>query len=105
MKTMPYPRYPTLFQVNTRVYLSERTAELGRPATLDDIPDRVLDEWTQAGFDLIWFLGVWQTGSAGRQVSESDLEWLAEYQRVLPGFHLSDICGSCFAIQDSILFG
>jgi hypothetical protein len=97
---MLYPRYPSLFQVNTRVYLSERTAELGRPATLDDIPNRVLDEWAQAGFDLVWFLGSWQTGPAGRRVSESNLEWLAEYQRGLPDFRLSDICGSCFAIQD-----
>ena len=91
---MLYPRYPSLFQVNTRVYLSERTAELGRPATLDDIPNRALDEWAQAGFDLVWFLGIWQTGPAGRRVSESNPEWLAEYQRVLPDFRLSDICGS-----------
>jgi glycosidase len=97
---MLYPRYPALFQVNTRVYLSERTAELGRPATLDDIPNRALDEWAQAGFDLVWFLGIWQTGPAGRRVSESNPEWLAEYPRVLPDFRLSDICGSCFAIQD-----
>jgi hypothetical protein len=73
---------------------------LGRPATLDDVPDRALDEWAQAGFDLIWFLGVWQTGPAGRRVSQSNQEWLAEYPRVLPDFQLADICGSCFAIQD-----
>jgi hypothetical protein len=97
---MLYPRYPALFQGNTRVYLSERTAELGRPATLDDIPNRALDEWAQAGFDLVWFLGIWQTGPAGRRVSESNPAWLAEYQQVLPDFRLSDICGSCFAIQD-----
>lgn len=97
---MRYPRYPSLFQVNTRVYMSERTAELGRLAILDDIPDRVLGEWKEAGFDLVWFLGIWQTGPVGRQVSESNLEWLEEYHRVLPDFHPSDICGSCFAIQD-----
>jgi hypothetical protein len=95
-----HPRYPSLFQVNTRVYLSERAADLGRPATLDDVPDVTLDQWAQAGFDLIWFLGVWQTGLAGRRVSESNPEWLAEFQRVLPDFSMSDICGSCFAIQD-----
>ena len=97
---MSHPRYPSLFQVNTRVYLSERAAELGRPATLHDVPDLTLDKWAQAGFDLIWFLGVWQTGPAGRRVSESNQEWLAEYRRVLPDFRMSDVCGSCFAIQD-----
>jgi hypothetical protein len=97
---MSSPRYPSLFQVNTRVYLSERATELGRPATLDDVPDQVIEEWSRAGFDFVWFLGVWQTGPAGRRVSQSNLGWLAEYARVLADFRPEDICGSCFAVQD-----
>ena len=97
---MANPRYPSLFQVNTRAYLSERTAKAGRPATLDDVPDEHLDEWAKAGFYLVWFLGVWQTGPAGQGVSASNQGWLAEYQRVLPDFRMSDVCGSCFAIRD-----
>ena len=56
----------SLFQVNTRVRLSELSVELGRPATLDDIPDAELDRLAADGFDLVWFLGVWQTGQAAR---------------------------------------
>jgi glycosidase len=97
---MDYPRYPSLYQVNTRVYLSQLAAESGRPATLDEVPDRAIDEWAQAGYDLVWFLGVWQTGPAGRRVSASNPGWLEEYRRVLPDFQISDVCGSCFAIQD-----
>src|SRR5512138_695899 len=97
---MKSPRYPSLFQVNTRAYLSELTTGLDHPATLDDVPGTQLDEWAAAGFDLVWFLGVWQTGPAGRQVSESTPGWLAEYRRVLPDFHMSDVCGSCFSVQD-----
>ena len=97
---MSVVRYPSLFQVNTRVTLSERAAELGRPATLDDIPDGTLDDWSMAGFDYVWFLGVWQTGEVGRKVSASKPEWLEEYRRTLPGFQPSDICGSCFAIRE-----
>jgi hypothetical protein len=97
---MSSPRYPSLFQVNTRVYLAGRAVELSRPATLDDVPDQALDDWAQKGFDLVWFLGVWQTGPAGLRVSQSNQEWLAEYPRVLPDFELSDISGSCFAIQE-----
>ena len=40
---MPTPRYPALFQVNTRVRLSELSAALGRKASLDDIPDAEID--------------------------------------------------------------
>jgi hypothetical protein len=66
------PRYPALFQVNTRVRLSELGATLGRRATLDDIPDAELDRLARDGFDLVWFLGVWQTGEAARKVSASN---------------------------------
>ena len=97
---MSQPRYPALFQVNTRVRLSELAAALGRPATLDDIPDAELDRLAADGFDLVWFLGVWQTGEAARRVSRSNPEWLAEYQRVLPDFREEDVCGSCFAVRD-----
>jgi len=98
--TMASPRYPSLFQINTRVRLSEISAALNRPATLDDIPDAELDQLAAEGFDLVWFLGVWQTGEAGRRVSASAPELLAEYQRVLPDLQEADICGSCFAIHN-----
>lgn len=97
---MSAPRYPSLIQVNTRVRLSELSAALGRPATLDDITDAELDQFARDGFDLVWFLGVWQTGEAARRVSASNPEWLAEYRRVLPDFHESDVAGSCFAVRD-----
>ena len=96
---MDRPRYPSLFQVNTRAYLSQRACELGRPATLDDVPDEALDAWARAGFDLIWLLGVWQTGPAARRVSATKAEWLEEYRRALPDFAPEDVCGSCFAVQ------
>jgi len=97
---MTTPRYPSLFQINTRVRLSELTATLGRPATLDDVTDAELDQLAHDGFDLVWFLGVWQTGEAARRVSATNPEWLAEYHRVLPDVRDADICGSCFAIRD-----
>ncbi|HQR44491.1 MAG TPA: alpha-amylase family glycosyl hydrolase [Thermoanaerobaculia bacterium] len=97
---MPGPRYPSLFQVNTRVRLSELSWALGRPATLDDIPDGELDRLAADGFDLVWYLGVWQTGEAARRVSRSKREWLEEYRRVLPDFREEDVTGSCFAVRD-----
>jgi len=97
---MSAPRYPSLFQINTRVRLSELGAALGRPATLDDVTDAELDRLARNGFDLVWFLGVWQTGEAARRVSASNPEWLAEYHRILPDFRGADVAGSCFAVRD-----
>src|SRR5512139_2419133 len=97
---MSAPRYPSLFQINTRVRLSELAAALGRPATLDDLPDAELDRLARDGFDLVWLLGVWQTGEAARRVSATNPEWRDEYRRVLPDFRETDVAGSCFAVRD-----
>jgi glycosidase len=90
--------YPSLYQINTRVWLRELANTLGRPATLADIPGEFLDQIASLGFDYVWFLGLWQTGSAGRQVSLSHPEWLQEFQATLPGFTEADVSGSPFAV-------
>jgi Alpha amylase, catalytic domain len=90
--------YPSLYQVNTRVWLTELSRTLNRPATLDDIPNTELDRFAEMGFDWIWFLSVWQTGPAGRRISRSNPEWRREFTETLPDLRESDIGGSGFAI-------
>lgn len=48
---MKTPRYPALYQIDTRVWLTQLTRKLGRRATLDDIPDSELDHFADRGFD------------------------------------------------------
>ena len=95
---MALARYPVLFQINTRVWLTELGRALGRPATLDDIPDAALDRLAEQRFDWVWFLSVWQIGLAGQQVSRRNPEWRKEFQETLPDLQEDDIAGSGFAI-------
>ena len=60
------PRHPVLYQINTRVWLTDLSELLGRPATLDDISDEQLDRLKRLGFDWIYLLGIWQTIRASR---------------------------------------
>src|SRR5215207_3795210 len=76
--------YPLLFQINTRVWLTELSHALRRPATLDDIPDAELDRLSTMCFDWIWFLSVFQTGPAGQRVSRTNAEWRREFEETLP---------------------
>src|SRR5262245_7449233 len=95
---MPHAPFPTLFQVNTRVWLTDLSRSRGRPATLDDIPDAELDRFAQLGFDWIWLLSGWQTGLAGQQVSRTNSEWRREFEHTLPDLRDDDIAGSGFAV-------
>ena len=92
------PRYPSLYQINTRVWLTNLSAHLQRPATLDDVGDDELDRLAGLGFDWIWLLSVWQTGAAGRRVSRANPEWRREFQHTLADLTEDDIAGSGFAI-------
>src|ERR1700741_3681660 len=92
--------YPSLYQINTRVWLTDLSHALGRRATLDDVPDVELDSLPQKGFDWVWFLSVWQTGLASQQVSRTNPEWRREFQETLPDLRDEDISGSGFAITD-----
>jgi hypothetical protein len=96
--SMASVRYPSLFQINTRVWLKELSRRLSRPATLDDVPDAELDRLAEMGFDWVWLLSVWQTGPLARQVSRTNAEWRKEFQETLSDLSEEDICGSGFAI-------
>jgi hypothetical protein len=86
----PLPTNPALYQIYTRILLGE----MGPGATLSDVPDSLLDRFA-SHFDILWLLGVWQTGPAGREVSRTQPGWRED----LPDVKDEDICGSPFAIQ------
>jgi hypothetical protein len=92
------PRYPSLYQINTRLWLTELGRSLNRPATLDDIADAQLDRLSERGFDFVWLLSVWQTGPAGRAISCANPEWRNEFLATLPDLSDADIAGSGFAV-------
>jgi hypothetical protein len=92
-------RHPALYQVNTRVLLGEVGRSLGRPATLDDVPDAFIDQIAARGFEWVWPLGVWQTGAAAREISRTRPALRESYAHDLPDWRDEDVVGSPFAVQ------
>ena len=90
--------HPLLYQINTRVLMAGMARTLGRPVSFDDIPDEALIAIASLGFGWVWFLGVWQTGQAGRAISRDNALWRKQFEQALPDLTQSDICGSPFAI-------
>lgn len=91
-------KYPVLYQVNTRVWLTELSTKLGRKATLDDFPDSELDKIAEMGFNWVWLLSVWQTGEVGKLISRNYPGWQKDFRETLPDINEEDIAGSGFAI-------
>lgn len=96
--TRPASRYPALLEINTRVWLRRLSRQAGRPVTLAEIDEATLDDIARRGFDWVWLLSVWQTGTASRAVSRDNPAWQAEFRSALPDLRPDDICGSGFAV-------
>jgi len=97
---MKQPKYPSLYQINTRVWLTALSRDLGRRAILDDIPDTALDQLKEMGFDWLWFLSVWCTGEQGCKISRENSEWRNDFEKTLSDLQEQDVAGSGFAIAD-----
>lgn len=93
-------KHPLLYQMNVRLVLRELSQQLNRPASLDDLPNDLLDKLADQGFEWIYLLGVWQTGQAALNVSRSQPGLQTEFSHTLDDFSERDVCGSCFAITD-----
>ena len=91
---------PSLYQINTRVWLTELSRVLRKRATLIDIADTDLDRLAAQGFDWVWLLSVWQTGPAAQAISRANPQWRHEFAETLPDLREEDIAGSGFAIQN-----
>jgi len=95
----PWPRFPVLYEINTRVWLGELSRRSGRRVTLENVPLEEIERIAQLGFHGIWLMGVWTTGAQAIQVSRTRPELLAEYNHALPGYGTGDVIGSPYAIH------
>ena len=86
---------PFIYEINTSVWLTTLSQRFQHSITLDNVPDRVLDELARMNVDVIWLMGVWQRSVAGR---ESALNYTHEYRQVLPDLDEEDVIGSAYAI-------
>jgi hypothetical protein len=95
-----WPPYPTLYEINTWVWLEELSQKYGKPIDLNSVPS---DEWNALatyGFDAIWLMGVWKRSPAGMAIANQNASLLKDFQQALPDFQISDNVGSPYCVQD-----
>jgi hypothetical protein len=51
-----WPRFPTIYEINTWVWLFELGEKMGRPVDLRSVPSQEWDGIAAYGFDAVWGL-------------------------------------------------
>lgn len=90
-------RKPFIYQINTRVWLTEISKRHHQEITLQNVPDAVIDELASFPFTHVWMMGIW-TRSEG--VRSSAMNYKHEYLPVLPDLKDDDVIGSAYAIGE-----
>ncbi len=86
---------PTIYEINTRVWLTALSRRYRKTITLGNVPDEALDEVQRTGCNTVWMMGAWQRSPAARR---SALNYTHEYRPALPDMTDADVSGSPYAI-------
>jgi glycosidase len=90
-----WPAKPYIFEINTWVWLNTLSRSYNWPVTLENVPDRLLDEIAALGIDAVWLMGVWMRSPAAQA---SARKYAGEYKSALPDVTTDDIIGSPYAV-------
>jgi hypothetical protein len=93
-----WPQHPTVYEINTWVWLNALGRASGRRTTLADVPDEVLARIAAARFDAVWLMGVWERSAGAREVSRTVAGLHHEYRHALPDYGIDDVVGSPYAV-------
>ncbi len=94
-----WPQYPTLYEINTWVWLAELSRKTGRPVHLGSVPPAEWDTIANYGFDAVWLMGVWTRSPAGIAIANRNENLLADFRRALPDFRSEDNVGSPYCMH------
>jgi hypothetical protein len=96
---MTWPKHPSIYEINTWVWLGERSREAGRALTLATVPERDWEAIASFGFDAVWLMGVWERSPAGIGIANRNEGLLADFRRALPDYRPADNVGSAYCVR------
>jgi hypothetical protein len=94
-----WPSYPSIYEINTWVWLSELSLKAGTSLDLSSVPTTEWDAIAKFGFDAVWFMGVWERSPAGIAIANQNKNLTESFHQALPDFKLEDNVGSPYCIR------
>ncbi len=101
-RSSAWSRYPTIYEINTWVWLSDLSQKYGRDIKLSSVP-AVEWEAIAAGFDAVWLMGVWERSPAGIAIANRNQGLLDDFRRALPDFVPEDNVGSPYCVRSYVV--
>ncbi len=94
-----WPRYPTLYEINTWVWLSDLATKTAARVDLRSVPAAEWDAIAALGFDSVWLMGVWERSPAGTAIANHNQNLVNDFRRALPDFRPEDNVGSPYCVR------
>jgi hypothetical protein len=94
-----WPSYPTIYEIDTWVWLSDLSKKRGTTVDLGCVSSAEWDTVANYGFDAVWLMGVWERSPAGIAVANRNPNLLNDFRRALPDFQLQDNVGSPYCVR------
>lgn len=94
-----WPSYPTVYEINAWIWLSELNQKYGRKMDLSTVPETEWDSIGKYGFDAVWLMGVWERSSIGIAIANKNSSLLDDFRQALPDFQITDNVGSPYCVR------
>ena len=100
---MRLPARPTVYEINTAVWLQRLGGARGRALTLGEVADREWDALAALPVDAVWLMGVWQRSPAGLRIALENPKLVAGNRAALPDLRAEDVIGSPYCVRDYVV--
>ena len=94
-----WPRYPSVFEINTWVWLAGLSEKSGVSVDLGSVAPAEWDTIAERRFDAVWLMGVWERSPAGIAIANHEKGLLDDFQRAPPDFRPQDNVGSPYSVR------
>jgi len=94
---------PTVYEINTAVWLERLGRGRVKPLRLEDVPAAEWDALAALPVDAVWLMGVWQRSPAGLEIALANSELDAGNRAALPDLRPEDVIGSPYCVRDYVV--
>jgi hypothetical protein len=100
---LAWPRFPSLYEINTWVWLGELSRKQKTRVDLSSVPASEWDAIAAYGFDAVWLMGVWERSPESIAIANRNPELLASFRLALPDYRPEDNVGSPYSVRSYVV--